>query len=205
MNRVQPIRGALSVRETARSPRATPRSGVAALPRGTKTKRRPAAREETPAEYAVHVGMPADEVQVIAQAEAILRAKFERLGDALTGPSAVSAFLRMRLAGLAHEEFHAIWLDTRHRPISVERLFIGSIDGATIHPREVVRAALKHNAAAVIFAHNHPSGIPEPSKADQLITTRLCNTLDLIEVRVLDHFVIGGLSVPVSMAARGMI
>lgn len=205
MNRSHACHGKPATRETARAPRTTSRSASVAFPRGTKTKQRPAAREETPAEYAVHVGLLPDDVQIIARAEAILRAQFERLHDTLSDPSTVSAFLRMRLAGLQHEEFHAVWLDTRHRPIAVERLSIGTIDGATIHPREVVRAALKHNAAAVIFAHNHPSGVPEPSEADRLITIRLRQTLDLVEVRVLDHFVIGGVSTPVSLAARGMI
>lgn len=198
MNRSQPDHRVPSVRETAAT-------GRTSLPRGTKTKRRPAAREETPAEYAVHVGMSPDDVSVIAQAEALLRAQFERLAGALTNPDVVAAFLRMRLASLEHEEFHAVWLDARHRPVAVERLFIGSIDGAPVYPREVVRWALRHNAAAVIFAHNHPSGVPEPSEADRLITIRLRAALELIDVRLLDHFVIGGMAKPVSLAARGML
>ena len=100
--------------------------------------------------------------------------------------------------------FACLFLDTRHRIITYEELFRGTIDGASVHPREVVRRALQHNAAAVIFAHNHPSGVAEPSQADQRLTRRLSEALGLIDVRVLDHLVIGD-HAAVSFAQRGMI
>lgn len=146
---------------------------------------------------------PMSETGVLAAAEDILRRKLERQG-AITSPHDSAEFLRMRLGHLLHEEFHAVWLDTRHRILAVDRLFNGSIDGASIHPREVVRSALRHNAAAVIFAHNHPSGNSEPSAADRAITVRLREALSLIEVRLLDHIVVGAQKTT-SMAERGLI
>jgi len=100
--------------------------------------------------------------------------------------------------------FACLYLDTRHRRIAFEELFRGGIDGAEVHPREVVRHCLRHNAAAVIFGHNHPSGVAEPSAADRAITRRLCDALALIEVRVLDHLVIGD-GPAQSFAARGWL
>jgi len=143
------------------------------------------------------------EQDVLAAAEGILFAKLERQGS-MGNPSDAADFLRMRLGGLMHEEFHAVWLDNRHRILSTEKLASGTIDGATIHPREVVRAALTINAAAVIFSHNHPSGVTEPSSADREITRQLKDALQLIGVRVLDHLVVGAGS-PVSLAARGLL
>lgn len=143
------------------------------------------------------------ETQVLAAAEEILRRRFERMAT-LSSPSDTAAFLRMRLAGIPHEEFHAVWLDNRHKVIAVERLFNGTIDGASVHLRETVRAALAHNAAAVILAHNHPSGVAEPSLADRNITEELKRAFQLVGVRVLDHFVIGA-DAPVSFAERGML
>jgi DNA repair protein RadC len=143
------------------------------------------------------------ETDILSAAEDILRRRFERIGS-LCSPSDTAAFLRMRLAGLPHEEFHAIWLDNRHHVIAVEKLFNGKIDGASVHLRETVRAALQHNAAALIVAHNHPSGVAEPSTADRDITIELKRALQLIGVRVLDHFVIGS-DAPVSFAERGLL
>jgi len=100
--------------------------------------------------------------------------------------------------------FACLYLDNRHRVLGYEELFRGTVDGASVHPREVVRACLKHNASAVILAHNHPSGVAEPSVADRAITRSLREALQLIEVRVLDHLVIGAAE-PVSMASLGMI
>ena len=100
--------------------------------------------------------------------------------------------------------FAALFLDASHRAIAFEELFRGTIDGAEVHPREVVRRALAHNAAAVIVGHNHPSGNPEPSGADRAVTARLRHALDLVDIRLLDHFVIAD-GPPVSMAARGML
>lgn len=125
-------------------------------------------------------------------------------GPAITSPDDSARYLKARLRDYPYEVFAVLYLDTRHRPIACEELFRGSIDGATVHPREVVRRALAHNAAALILAHNHPSGIAEPSEADRLITRRLQEALALVEVRVLDHLVIGD-GTPVSLAARGWV
>ena len=127
-----------------------------------------------------------------------------RRGDALANPEATRRYLQARLKTHVQEVFACVFLDTRHRVIEYEELFRGTIDGASVHPREVVRRALYHNAAAVIVAHNHPSGISEPSDADTQITRRLKAALELIDVRLLDHFVIGD-GVPTSLAERGMI
>lgn len=125
-------------------------------------------------------------------------------GPALSSPQAAADYLRAELRGLPHEVFGCLFLDNRHRTITFEALFNGTIDGASVHPREVVRRCLTHNAAAVIFAHNHPSGIAEPSAADEAITRRLKEALGLIDVRVLDHLVIGD-GAPVSLAERGLL
>ncbi|MDZ3824624.1 MAG: DNA repair protein RadC [Pseudoxanthomonas sp.] len=127
-----------------------------------------------------------------------------RRGPALLDPGHSGRYLKARLRDYPYEVFAVLFLDTRHRPIACEELFRGSIDGAAVHPREVVRRALAHNAAAVILAHNHPSGVAEPSDADRLITRRLADALALVEVRVLDHLVIGD-GEPVSLAARGWL
>lgn len=147
---------------------------------------------------------PLDEATILAMAEDIHRRRLERIGDAMTCPEVVTAYLRANLAHQHREHFAALWLDTRHRPLALDTLFQGSIDGCSVHPREVVRAALKNNAAAVICAHNHPSGVAEPSEADRLITRRLQDALQLIEVRVLDHIVVTSDSC-VSLAARGWL
>jgi len=142
------------------------------------------------------------EADILGQAENILRKRLERLGQ-ITDPTQASEFLRMRLGGLEHEEFHVVFLDTRHAIIAVEFMFRGTIDGAEVHPREVARAALRHNAAAVVLAHNHPSGNAEPSAADRAVTTRLKQALALLDIRVIDHIVVG--ETCVSLAARGWV
>jgi DNA repair protein RadC len=114
-----------------------------------------------------------------------------RTGPALAAPEATRAFLLAQLRDRPYEVFCCLYLDNRHRLIAFEELFRGTIDRAGVHPREVLRQALAHNAAAVIFAHNHPSGILEPSQADELITRRLKEALALMDVRVLDHFIVG--------------
>jgi DNA repair protein RadC len=124
-------------------------------------------------------------------------------GAAIQDPQAVQRFLSARLRDHAHEVFACLFLDTRHRVIAFEELFRGTIDGASVHPREVVRRALHHNAAALILAHNHPSGVAEPSEADRRITRRLKDALALVDVRVLDHVVVGDGAV--SFAERGWI
>ena len=127
-----------------------------------------------------------------------------RESEALTDPAASARYLKSRLAAYPYEVFACLFLDNRHRVIAFEELFRGTIDGASVHPREVVRHCLAHNAAAVIFAHNHPSGVAEPSAADRAITLRLRDALALVDIRVLDHFVIGS-GDPTSLARRGWI
>ena len=128
----------------------------------------------------------------------------EVFGVELTSPESTAKYLTLKLGSMERECFAVIFLDNRHRVIAYEELFYGTIDGASVHPREAVKATLKHNAAAVILAHNHPSGTPEPSESDRRITQRLKEALALIDVRVLDHFVIGGAET-VSLAERGLI
>lgn len=133
----------------------------------------------------------------------VLAAGLER-GDAMTDPAAAGRYFAQRLRTRPHEVFAALFLDTRHRALAFEELFTGTIDGAEVHPREVVRRALAHNAAAVIVGHNHPSGSSEPSAADRAVTARLKQSLALVDVRLLDHFVVGD-GAPASMAARGWV
>lgn len=131
-----------------------------------------------------------------------LRERMEK-GEILEDPDAVRFFLSAKLRDRKAEVFAGVFLDNRHRVIAYEELFFGTINSASVHPREIVRAAIKHNAAAVILAHNHPSGIAEPSQSDERITQRITEVLALIDVRVLDHFVIG--EHIVSFAERGLL
>jgi DNA repair protein RadC len=125
-------------------------------------------------------------------------------GDALTSPDFTRRYLQARLRHYPHEVFSCLFLDNRHRVICFEELFHGTIDGASVYPREVLKRALSHNAAALILAHNHPSGVAEPSQADRQITSHLKRALSLVDIRVLDHIVIGE-GEPVSLAERGFI
>jgi DNA repair protein RadC len=137
----------------------------------------------------------------------LARRHFEELmhtGPGLTSPRTTRDYLRMRLRDLPHEVFCCLYLDNRHRVIAFDELFRGTIDGATVHTREVVKQALARNAAAVILAHNHPSGVAEPSQADELITRRLRDALSLVDIRVLDHLVVGDAEC-VSFAERGLL
>ena len=147
---------------------------------------------------------PAKRARLIAALELARRSLGEQLRErpALTSPQDSAAFLRAQLRDRPYEVFAVLFLDTRHRVLAFEELFRGTLDGASVHVREVVRACLRHNAAAVILAHNHPSGVAEPSAADRSITQELKQGLGLIGVRVLDHLVIGG-GAPVSLAALG--
>ncbi len=124
-------------------------------------------------------------------------------GMAITSPEKTKAFLQLKLAHLEHEVFAVLWLDNRHRVIAFEEMFRGTIDGASVHPREVVKAAMRHNAAACIFAHNHPSGVAKPSHADMNITQRLKEALEFVDVRPLDHVIVGENTC--SFAERGLI
>ena len=126
-----------------------------------------------------------------------------RRSSALENPAAMRTLLSTLIRNKQYESFMVLFLDTRHRLIVVEEMFRGSIDSATVHPREIVRRALQVNAAAIVLAHNHPSGIAEPSVADSAITRRIVDAMALVDVRVLDHFVVG--DVVVSLAELGMM
>src|SRR5690606_20649337 len=163
--------------------------------------------ERSPGELAALPGLgPARACQLTAALELcdrFLAAGLER-GEALTDPAAAGRYFAQRLRGQPCEVFAALFLDTRHRALAFEELFRGTVDGAEVHPREVVRHALACNAAAVIVGHNHPSGSPEPSAADRAVTARLKQALALVDIRLLDHFVIGD-GPPVSLASRGWV
>lgn len=144
------------------------------------------------------------EADILAAAEDILARRLYReasIGD----PRDMEQFLRMRLGHLPHEVFDAVWLDNRHRVIGVERLATGTVDGASIHPREVVKAALRANASAVVFSHNHPSAVTTESAADRAITKELQAALALVGTRVLDHLIVGPGQECTSFAARGLL
>jgi DNA repair protein RadC len=127
-----------------------------------------------------------------------------KAGPSLASPRATCDFLTAKLRDLEHEVFCCLYLDKRHRLIEYEELFRGTIDGASVHPREIVKLALQRNSAAIIVAHNHPSGIAEPSAADELITQRVKEALALVDIRLLDHIIVGD-GVSVSLAERGLL
>ncbi len=131
------------------------------------------------------------------------RISYSSTSTPLTSPQASKDYVKLQLATYEHEVFACLFLDNKHRVITFEKLFRGSINSASVYPREVVKACLKHNAAAVILAHNHPSGVSEPSQADLSITRRLSDALALIDVRILDHLVVG--AEVTSFAERGLI
>ena len=150
---------------------------------------------------------PAKATQLTATLELARRSLTEAMKarDLLASPAAVRDWLRLKLGSLPHETFTALWLDARNRLIAGEELFRGTLTQTSVYPREVVKHALTHNAAAVIFAHNHPSGLAEPSSADELLTRNLKEALALVDVRLLDHFVVVGQAPPFSFAERGLI
>ncbi|OYV74879.1 MAG: DNA repair protein RadC [Chromatiales bacterium 21-64-14] len=125
-------------------------------------------------------------------------------GPVMQSPNVVREYLALRFSSQEREVFTCLFLDTRHRVLSCEDLFFGTIDGASVHPREIVKRALETNCAAVVIAHNHPSGNPEPSEADKALTRRLQDALGLIDIRILDHLVIGG-AATVSFSERGLL
>ena len=149
---------------------------------------------------------PAKRAQFAAVVELARRAIQEDLksGAGLTSPGAVRDYLRLALGALPHEVFICIWLDAQHRAIHFEEAFHGTLTQTSVYPREIVKAALANNAAAVIFAHNHPSGVAQPSQADELLTRNLRDALALVDVKVLDHFVIAG-NQAISFAERGLL
>ncbi len=156
------------------------------------------------------VAMPGLGDAKYAQLQAVLemarRALGETLqqGDVLGSPQAVRDYLRLRMAGLGHEVFMAVFVDSQNRVLEAEELFRGTLTQTSVYPREVVKRALAHNAAGIILAHNHPSGVAEPSQADRWLTDQLKQALALVDVRVLDHFIIAG-SGSLSFAERGLL
>ena len=141
--------------------------------------------------------------EIIEAARLVAGERMQR-GASFANPVDSRQFFQEKLAGLEREVFAAVFLDTRHRLIEYAEMFQGTIDGAEVHPREVVRHALRCNAAAIIVAHNHPSGMVDPSAADRAVTARLKQALALVDVRLLDHVVVGGTETA-SMAARGLV
>jgi DNA repair protein RadC len=150
---------------------------------------------------------PAKAAQLAATLELARRALRQEMAqrDVLSSPQQVRDYLRLRLGGLAHEVFMALLLDAQNRLIEAAEMFRGTLTQTSVYPREIVKTALAHNAAAVIFAHNHPSGVAEPSRADELLTRQLKQALELVDVRVLDHFIVAGNGPPLSFAERGLL
>jgi len=146
----------------------------------------------------------AAETKALYKARQILDRHFRAGGVNLSSPQAVRDYLRQHLAGRPHEVFCCMWLDAQNRLIEFEELFRGTLTQTSVYPREIVKAALAHNAAAVLFCHNHPSGVPEPSRADMALTDSLKTALGFVDVKVLDHFIVsdGGTT---SFAERGLI
>lgn len=155
---------------------------------------------------AIHGMGRAKYVQLQAVVEMARRALQEEMvsGDALSSPRAVREFLQLMLRGRQQEVFVAIFLDAQHRVVATEELFHGTLTQTSVYPREIVKRALHHNAAALIFAHNHPSGVAEPSDADRLLTEELKKSLGLVDVRVLDHFIVAGAGC-LSFAEKGWL
>ena len=167
----------------------------------TTTRKRKAVRSEDAPAYAV---VPPGDDEILAQAKAIAELRL-RDAKSFVNPAETKRYLVAAYRGLDHEVFGCLLLDSQHRLLGEPRvLFRGTVDGASVYPREVVKEALHSGAAAMIFFHNHPSGMPEPSQADRAITRRLVDALALIDVRVLDHFVLGAADA-VSFAERGLI
>lgn len=163
------------------------------------------AKTENRAPYLVDApDSEADGDAIIERALNILARRMGERDTLLSSPRAVRDYCSLHLASLEHEVFTALWLDAKNRLIAAEDLFRGSLTQTSVYPREVVKAALRHNAAGVVFAHNHPSGNTEPSRADEMLTQTLKTALALVEVRVLDHIVAGG-SKTVSFAERGLL
>ena len=144
----------------------------------------------------------AEDEDILNAATAAINARF-CTGTSVTSPMQAKDFIRLRLAPYPHEVFGVLWLTTRHTVIAFEELFRGTLNGASVHPREVVKSALKHNAGACILCHNHPSGVAEPSHADEAITKKVQAALDLVEVRTLDHVIVG--EQICSFAERGLL
>lgn len=152
-------------------------------------------------------GIGASRTTIIRALPELARRYFEESlpqGEAIRSPADTQAFLRAKMRHLGHELFCCLYLDNRHRVLRFDEMFRGTIDGTSVYPREVVKEALAINAAAVILAHNHPSGVAEPSQADERITRRLKSALELVDIRLLDHLIIGD-GETTSMASRGLL
>ena len=145
----------------------------------------------------------ADTRDIIDRAQALIAQRYRTGAPVFSSPERTREFLSLKLGPLEYEMFAVLALDNRHRLIEYIELFRGTVDNTTVHPREVVKELLRLNAAAAILCHNHPSGVPEPSEADQLITRRLRQALELVDIRLLDHFVVG--QTITSLASRGLI
>lgn len=156
---------------------------------------------ETTGTYLVESPVTESDILLMAKQLASLRL---RKGRSLTSPKEVFSHLQALLADYEHEVFALLMLDSRHRVIAFEEVFRGTLDGASVYPREIVKIALEHNAAALILVHNHPSGDPEPSQADRTLTTKLQDALNLVCVRTLDHIVVGHEGC-VSLAEQGYL
>ena len=168
----------------------------------------PRLAEATLKEIAAVPGMgPAKAVQLKASLELARRALSAEMNgrDLMSSPTVVRDWLKLKLGGLGYEVFGALWLDSKNRLIAWEELFKGTLSQTSVYPREVVKRALAHNAAAVLLCHNHPSGVAEPSQADELLTQNLKQALALVDVRVLDHFIVAGSAKPLSFAERGLL
>jgi len=152
-------------------------------------------------------GIGASRARIIHALPELARRYFEASvvpGEAIRSPADTEAYLQARLRHLGHELFCCLYLDNRHRVLRFDEMFRGTIDGTSVYPREVVKEALAVNAAAIILAHNHPSGVAEPSQADERITKRLKSALELVDIRLLDHLIIGD-GQATSMARRGLL
>ena len=155
-------------------------------------------------ELILPTAFPVNEQRIIRRAMRLLEKYQRQPGEQFLDTSCTKSWLQLHLRRQEREVFVVLYLDNQHRLLEHETLFLGTINSTEVHPREIVKSALRHNAAAVILAHNHPSGVAEPSRADRLITTNIVKTLDLVKVRVLDHFIIGAGDI-LSFAERGWL
>lgn len=175
----------------------------------TATTRRPRSTpkraEKSPPPPGVIEHLDARERRLIERALRVLEAAAVYRTTPLSSPNAVRAHLMLRLAHLEHEEFVILWLDAQNRLISADTHFVGTLTQASVYPREVVKAGLAFNAAAAILAHNHPSGVTEPSCADEHLTRALKGALAMVDIKVLDHFIVAGTATPLSFAERGLL
>ncbi len=152
----------------------------------------------------ITAGLNQNEQEVIDKALAILQRKLRITGESLTSPNAVRDLLRLKMATLEHEVFCVLFLDSQHCLIAFEEITKGTLNQAAVYPREIIKRALHYNCAAVLLGHNHPSSNPEPSVSDKKLTETLKSALALVDVRVLDHFIVGGMKI-VSFAEQGLI